>query len=95
MIKGLAHPKGSTRSGHSCNVINDVHPSKRDGGKIASEGHKKWNFWIFFYKCMQTMKCVLDLSIRKTTQCNGVPCTLKNAAKWVPDQVSICDELLG
>ncbi len=46
MIKGLgrsssAHSKGSA-SRHSCNVINDVHPSKRDGGKLVSEGHKKW-----------------------------------------------------
>ncbi len=45
MIKGLgrsnsAHFKGSARSVHSCNVINDVHPSKRDGGRFASEGHK-------------------------------------------------------
>ncbi len=49
MIKGLgcsnsAHSKGSARSGHSCNVINDVHPSERDGGKFASEGHKKVNW---------------------------------------------------
>ncbi len=45
MIKGLgrsssAHSKGFTRSGHSSNVINDIHLSKRDRGKYASEGHK-------------------------------------------------------
>ncbi len=37
-----AHSKGSARSGHSCKVINDVHLSKQDRGKFASEGHSKW-----------------------------------------------------
>ncbi len=35
---------GSASSGHSCNFINHVHPSKQDRGKFASEGCKKeWN----------------------------------------------------
>ncbi len=37
----------------------------------------------------------LGLKHKANNSCNGVPCTLKSDAKWVPDQVSICDELLG
>jgi len=41
----------SASSGHSCNAINDVHPSEReDEGKLASEGHD--NFGLERSPCL-------------------------------------------
>lgn len=44
LTPGLGHfiqPIGSTSSGHSCNIGNDVPQNTQDRGKLATEGHKK------------------------------------------------------